>query len=229
MCIKPYSDNTGLNKRGGEISCRPQAVCELGWWNGALETVQRGLVLSRSCCCSAALPLLVTPAGLGLAWGCACACQTCCCFCLGLGRERARHSLPDLSTYRNYLCRGDDGVHVVSIVLLPSAAQQTWLPMETSIYLKKRILVIHAVIFQSFFPFQWKIRETTRNKNGWFCSGVLIVLKNFNFYHIRSLAGSCVAEIFLLCIEDMYTHIYTSIYMKYISILFYTFVYRAVF
>lgn len=70
---------------------------------------------------------------------------------LGLGRERARHSLPDLSTYRYYLWRGDDGVHILPIVLLQSAAQQAWLPMETSIYLKKRIPIIHAGIFQLFF------------------------------------------------------------------------------
>lgn len=42
----------------------------------------------------------------------------------GLGRGRAIDSLPDLSTYRCYLWRGDDGVHMLSIVLLPSAAQQ---------------------------------------------------------------------------------------------------------
>lgn len=52
----------------------------------------------------------------------------------GLGRGRAIDSIPDLSTYRCYPWRGDDGVHTLSIVLLPSAAQQTWLPIETSIY-----------------------------------------------------------------------------------------------
>ena len=42
-----------------------------------------------------------------------------------LGRGRAIDSRPDLSTYRCYLQRGNDGVHTLSIVLLPSAAQQT--------------------------------------------------------------------------------------------------------
>lgn len=73
---------------------------------------------------------------------------------IGLGRERARRSLPDLSTYRYYLRRGDDGVHVLSIVLLPSAAQQTWLPMETSIYLKKEYRLFMQASFKVFFPFQ---------------------------------------------------------------------------
>lgn len=43
----------------------------------------------------------------------------------GLGRGRAIDSLPDLSTYRCYLRRSDDGVHTLSIVLLLRVAQQT--------------------------------------------------------------------------------------------------------
>lgn len=52
---------------------------------------------------------------------------------IGLREAKRRCSLPGLSTHRCYLWRGDDGVRILSIVLLPSAAQQTWLPMETSI------------------------------------------------------------------------------------------------
>lgn len=43
----------------------------------------------------------------------------------GVGRGKAVDFLPDLSVSRCYLQRGDDGVHALSIVLLPSAAQQT--------------------------------------------------------------------------------------------------------
>lgn len=125
--------------REEEISWRPQAVW-LCWAAGMvhLEALQR---LHRACVVTLVLLFLVTHtgrtgAGMGM------------CLCLylllllsvelGLGRGAARHSLPDLSTYRYYLWRGDDGMHILSIVLLPSAAQQTWLPRETSIYFKKK-------------------------------------------------------------------------------------------
>lgn len=150
----------------------------LGWWNDVLG---RGAEGAEGLCCHAARAGALSHAGSTGAGMCVCLCLYLLLLLsveLGLGRERARHSLPGLSTYRYYLWRGDDGVHILPIVLLQSAAQQAWLPMETSIYLKKRIPIIHAGIFQRFFfSFQWKICETARSNKGWFCSGVLIVLK----------------------------------------------------
>jgi len=124
MCVNTYSNGTWLYKRGGEILLNTSAGCivVLGWWNGRLLKLCRGLVLSRSCwyCYScwrdwswhANVPVLVILVAAFVE--------------MGLGRGRAIDSLPDLSTYRCSLQRGDDGVHTLSIVLLPSAAQQAW-------------------------------------------------------------------------------------------------------
>lgn len=139
MCINTYSNGTWLDKREGEILLNTGAGCAvlLDWWHGDVLGFLR---YQEGLCCHASAGTITHAGWIEIAmWMCLCllyllllfffsSVETC------LRRRWGGDSLPDLSTCRCYLQRGDDRVHTLSIVLLPSAAQQTWLPIETSIY-----------------------------------------------------------------------------------------------
>lgn len=169
MCINRYSDGTRLDKR--VFLKAPGCVVVLGWWSGVLGSSAEGL----SCHTHAGALSHTGENGAGK-WMCLCLSYLLLLLSIepGLGRGRARHSLPDLCTSKVLSLErwwwSPYTVYCVVTICCP-----TDMAVGKPVFILKK--VIHAGIFQSFFPFQWKICEKTRNNNGWFCSGVLIVLK----------------------------------------------------